>query len=364
MGRVRPCLESDIPQVADVHERAFSTRNSSATPGKKAYFREVFFHNPWYDESLPSLVYEEGDRIIGFVGVIPRRMVMNGQPVQAAVSTSFAVEPSERSSLAGIHLLRALLSGPQDVTIAESNDLSRKIWERLGGSKSLLNSIRWMCPLRPARYIAHHLTKGRLAPLGIAAVPVANGVDFVAARLAGSLVRQRPAPELSAEALTVDSMLSYLPRFLSSHSFVPEYDEPSLEWLFRILEGKKGRGTLQKVALRDAAEQVAGWYVYYAKQGDVSQVVQIVARADAADQVVDHLFHDAWRRGAMALSGRLEPQLITQYPRKGCLLARDYSWLLVSTSNPEIMHAINQGEAFISRLEAEWWVPFHGDTLE
>ena len=363
MGRVRTLVPEDIPEVAAVHQRAFSGRGGAVSPAKNAYFREVFLSNPWYDESVSSLVYEDDGKITGFLGVVPRRMSLNGEPVQVAVSTCFSVDPDSRSSLAALHLSKEFLSGPQDMSIAESNDPSRRIWERLGGTISLLNSVIWMCPLRPAQYIAYHLTKKTmLAPIAIATKPLLSGVDAIAARIHGSPIQQHPVPRLREDELSVDTLLSCLPRFSASHAFKPEYDEHSLDWLFSILARKNGYGNLRKTALRDEADQIVGWYVYYLKRGGVCEVVQIVAGSNSASEVFDHLCYDAWRQGAMALSGRMEPRWIGEYPRKACLFARSGGRMLVNTHNAELLNVLNRGDAFLSRLEEEWWIPFHGDT--
>src|SRR5579862_6063959 len=100
MGHVRPFIEEDIPQVADLHRRVFRTGDSSSShlqESYRSYFEQIFLHNPWCDSTMPSLVYEEtnGD-IVGFLGVQPRRMSMNGRPVRAAVSSQFIVDPACR----------------------------------------------------------------------------------------------------------------------------------------------------------------------------------------------------------------------------------------------------------------------------
>src|SRR5947208_1467400 len=100
MERIRPFVEGDIPQVADLHRRVFRTgaHSSEQLQAQYArYFKQVFLNNPWYDESLPSLVYETAQgAIAGFLGVMPRWLSLKGQPIQAAVSSQFIVEPGLR----------------------------------------------------------------------------------------------------------------------------------------------------------------------------------------------------------------------------------------------------------------------------
>src|SRR5579863_5124859 len=185
MGHVRPFVDEDISQVAGLHRRIFGISDKWSPELYQRYFHEVFLNNPWYDKSLCSLVYEEGDgKIGGFLGVMPRPMWMKGRMIQAAVSSQFIVEPRSRFKLAGVQLLRAFLSGPQDLSLAdEANDSSRAIWERLGGSTALLYSIHWTCTLRPAQYFRLRFgRRKRLAPLAFLSKPFCRAIDTVAAR--------------------------------------------------------------------------------------------------------------------------------------------------------------------------------------
>src|SRR6478735_12343495 len=98
MGQIRPFVEGDIPRVARLHRAVFKTNERSDAIGLDsyhAYFTRVFLENPLRDSALPSLVYEEGEeRIVGFLGVVPRRMQMGGRRFQAAISSQFVVDPA------------------------------------------------------------------------------------------------------------------------------------------------------------------------------------------------------------------------------------------------------------------------------
>jgi hypothetical protein len=122
-GYVRPFVEADIPQVAELHRRVFQTGDAPSAELERryrAYLRGIFLDNPWYDEEVSPLVYEDADgSIAGFLGVMPRRMSIRGRPIQAAVSSQFIVEPGRRSTMAAVHLMKTFMSGPQDVSISD-----------------------------------------------------------------------------------------------------------------------------------------------------------------------------------------------------------------------------------------------------
>ena len=104
MGHIRAFVDADIPQVSRLHGVVFRTGDRTDREGRDpyhAYFKRVFLDNPSRDDALPSLVYQEDDgRVVGFLGVVPRRMSMGGQQLQAAISSQFIVDPRSRSALA------------------------------------------------------------------------------------------------------------------------------------------------------------------------------------------------------------------------------------------------------------------------
>jgi hypothetical protein len=95
MGRVRPFTAGDIGPVADLHRRVFATgpAGPDLEAAYRAYFNATFLEHPWRDEGMSSLVYEDdGGRLAGFLGVTPRRMLLDGQPLRTAVSSLLLVE--------------------------------------------------------------------------------------------------------------------------------------------------------------------------------------------------------------------------------------------------------------------------------
>lgn len=111
----------------------------------------------------------------------------------------------------------------------------------------------------------------------------------------------------------------------------------------------------------NARRQPVGWYLYYLQPGDIGEVVQIAARPGAFDGVLQQLLKDAWRHGAVALRGRLDPPRIQELSRRHCWLRRDGTWTLVYSRDQAIVDAFQQGRVFLSRLDGEWWLRFLGE---
>src|SRR5438876_8358875 len=163
MAGVRAFRPEDIRAIVRLRRKSFRLTEQSSDAGLAAYYQRIFFENPWRDEALPSLVYEDARGMqAGFLGVIPRPMRFGEQPIRAAVSTELMVDPAERG-IAGLMLLRAFFGGPQDVSISDrANAPAREIFERLGGGTALWFSLYWVRVLCPFEYAA-----GRLGWRGI-----------------------------------------------------------------------------------------------------------------------------------------------------------------------------------------------------
>jgi len=363
LTRVRGFSAADIPQVAEVHRRAFKTIGAS-TPELQAeyqaYFTQVFLNNPWRSEDIQPLVYQEDDgQISGFLGVLPQRMSLRGQTVRVAIMTNFVVNPDARG-LAGAKLLRAFLDGPQDLAIAdEASPGVRKMWEGLGGTTSLPYSMHWYYLLRPVQFGVLVLKQKQILPSHLvkAASPLARALDVFSERILKFPFRPSK-PALYAEELTVDLLLQCLSEAAPKQSLRPAYDSISLGWLLDRADQMRGNGNMRKALLKTDKGDVAGWYLYYSHPGGLSQIVQVYTKPNRAHDVLDHLFNDAWVNGVTALSGRLDPALMYALSERHAVFFCGPEWALIHSRKPEILNAFDRSDVYFSRLEGEWCTHF------
>jgi hypothetical protein len=362
VSRVRTFNEDDIPQVVALKWRFLHNGSGSPPPTMDSYFRELFFRGPFSEKTLPSLVYEnEHGRVVGFLGILRRRMLWGGKPIEAAVGTSLVVEPDSRSTMAGLKLINWFLSGKQDVAITDTaNHLTQQLWGLLGGSQALLYAMHWSRPLRPAQYAvsaARRFGRGPFSEVfAVGSKPVCSFVDAIAARIASSPFRQRLS-FVSEEELTVETLLACMRDFSEPSSLRLEYDKDSMSWLLDFMGRMKAYGSLRKVLLRNEENKIIGWYLYYLEKGGVGEVVQVGASRSSADAVIDHLCFDAWTHGAIALHGRLDPHLSQQPLGRRCFYFLG-TRLLVHSRDPELVRHIQSGSAFLTRLDGEWCLRF------
>jgi len=356
---VRAFEERDISGVIDLHRRVFPLPNDGGTDRLRAYdayFHEMFLDAPWRD-GQPSLVYEDDDGTpIGFLGAMSRRMVLRDRPVQAVITSQFIVEPTRRATLAGIKLIRAVLAGPQDLTLAdEASDISRRLWEGLGGTTALLYSLHWVRLLRPVQFAVARWGPTRRGAARVW-IPLGRVVDAVAARLLDGVLRPA-APPTSGEELSGGTLAACVAEFAGDRTLRPEYDDRMAHWLLEMLARKPGCGRLQKVLVRTAAGEIAGWYLSCGV-GGVREVLQVGARQERIGDVLDHLFAQAWHEGASAVVGRIDPRFASVFSDRGCVFRHRGQWMLIHSRDPELVRVIQRGDAFLTRLEGEWCLRF------
>jgi hypothetical protein len=80
--------------------------------------------------------------------------------------------------------------------------------------------------------------------------------------------------------------------------------------------------------------------------------------------VLQQLFEHARAQGAVAIQGRLEPNLAQGLQGRRCLLQSRGIATLVHARDPGLLLPFFRGDALFTRLDGEWWTRFHGEPAE
>jgi len=361
---VREFLDEDVPAVADLFCRVFRAGKGANPAAVAGHFREVYFGHPWPDAESPSLVLEGEGRVQGFFGVLPFPMRYRGRPVRAAIGGNYMVEPGLKDPFAGVRLLKQFLAQPRDLSMTDtSNDIGRKSWESQGGTTLHLYSLQWLKLLRPAGFAV--AAAGRVKavrPLAALGRPVARLADRALASLPKSRVRP-PSSELEAKELTPELLLEGIESLKKQQLLLPAYEAQSLSWLLDMAGRKREFGPLVGQALYRKAALV-GWFLYYPNRDRWAQVLQVMARPGQARAVLEHLLSDAYRRGSVAVMGRVHPQQMSDLVALKCLFLNRNTYTQIHTRDEELRDSLLRGEGLLTRLEGEWWTRFWNDAFD
>jgi len=154
-----------------------------------------------------------------------------------------------------------------------------------------------------------------------------------------------------------ETVLQCLNGMTRGRELQPHYDLSSLRWLLEKAGEQKKHGQLRSSVVRNSKAEIVGWHFYYARRRGVSQVLQFGGKDASFDDVLGSLFRDAWLQGATAISGQVDPKFARQLAKNHC----GFTWtggVLAHAKNRDISNAIHRGDAFLSRLDGEWWMRF------
>ena len=365
MELIRQFQFEDTQPVAQLFQKVFRHTDAPAPPSLTSYFADIYLNNPWRDDEINSLVYERNGIISGFLGAIPFPMKVNDKLIRAAIGGNYMIDPEHPNPLAGIKILKTLLSGPQDVTYSDTaTATARNIWIGLGSATIQLYSMQWLKVLRPLQFASVMSTRNTtLSPLASLVHPLASIVDYSLSAIHKSPFHLKKTI-LKAEELSLDIFIQAIGQFSAHDSLKPAYTKDTLAWLLKRAEDKKEYGSLKANVLFNNIGDIQGWYLYYPNSGKLGHILQLGAKQQTVDAVLSHLFADAHQEGSLALAGRIEPKFIQAFSLHQCIFTYRNSSLVVHSKNEDILNALYRGDAFFTRLEGEWWTRLQGDTFK
>ena len=344
---MRPLDRGDLPAVSRLFARALPPKRPNATE-QAAWFARTLLDQPWADPEIPSLVCEAHDgAIVGFIGAATRRMRLGDRPVRVAYAAHLSTDPDLASGAPGGLLLRRFLSGPQDLSVGDTASARvRQMWEAAGGEGDDAASVSWFHlfhPIRGGLSIAEGLGSWgrRVGPLARAArrLPIRGGGPGL--------------PEgLRTEMLPPAAMVATLPDVTADRLLVPDYDEAYLAWLLGAVAEESPGGVLARMALR--GDRPIGWFVVRPSPGGVARVLDVRTRDRDLDDVVGAMFAGVRALGAAGLRGRLDPGMLEPVSARRCLFHVGHR-VVVHGRDAEVLRAVRDRRAALSRLLGEWW---------
>src|SRR3954453_8670276 len=110
-SRIRPLERDDIPAVARLYQVVMREGSGGPPAFLAPFFERTLLDQPWADPTIPSLVYVEDGKIVGFIGSNIRRMRFGGEPITMACSAHQIAHPRVRKRAVGALLMNKYMSG-------------------------------------------------------------------------------------------------------------------------------------------------------------------------------------------------------------------------------------------------------------
>ncbi len=350
---VCPLQRGEIRDVANLATRVFLGLNRPATRELCEYLDRLFYSDPWLSvEVAPPMVYKTKDGAIqGFLGSHPRRLVMNGEVIEAAVIGQFMVVPSLRRCGIASRLTTAIMDWPQAITFTTSAcEASASVRRKLGFWHPPFGGMRWSRKLaagggriaslvRPLRSLraARDISPGERHYGDVVCRPIVD---------ARELCRLRAA---LAEAYTLCSDL----------------DIEHAEWLLRMLRSSAARGRPGTCVVLGHGGDPIGWAVYYVQSPGIARLLEFACPGPHCREALGSFFEYATDIGIREVIGFCtSPELTTAAVDLGSTLKDGFSGWLIHCKDTEVQLAILNGRVFWSELDGEAWVTLrgHGET--
>jgi hypothetical protein len=207
----------------------------------------------------------------------------------------------------------------------------------------VIRSARWMA--LAGRHVLRSNENRRLV-VPTAAVPLhALGKRAMPQAFPG------PAVGVVGTEATPAEIAEILPAFKNTRLRI-DYDTDYLSWLFAHFRSL-GLSLSHRIVRR--AGRPIGWYAYI--QRDVARLVHLAAAARQAEDVFADFAAHASAAGALALAGRMEPNLDEPLRRRMAALSLAQR-PLVHARDPMIRAALGSSGALVTEMDlidSEWW---------
>jgi hypothetical protein len=352
VNQLRSLEPGDIPQLVALRRRVYSQSAQASDAALARYYQTLFFENPWHDERYPSFVQEgSAGEFLGFVGSIPRPMLLGAERLTAVTATELMVTPEARG-LVGLKLLQRLFDGAQDLTYSDrGNDKARALYEGLGGSAVLWYSLYWSVSLDGSQLTFDTALAGGRRNVAVRALRRANRLLDRVSR--GSMAQNSIATR--DELLTPETVISLMRRLAGKNTLVPEYEAHSFGWLMqRLAETRKFQRVVTAQVIHEG--EAIGFFVYAMRQDGEVDVIQLVALPRRERLTFDHLIHHAIDDGGTVLRGRLDRRFAPLISEWGLPITLAQPWTMVRSGRPDVEAQFLNGNVVFSRLDAEWWI--------
>lgn len=366
-GSIRPFQHEDAAAVAMLLQ--FLLPGGAVGVELAAYLQHYYLDGPFASAECPALVYvSEQGNIDGFGGRVIQPFALGDKILHAAVVGALIVRDHARAPTAGARLLKALKSGPQDLTLSETaGDAALKMWRQLNGDVLERHSLDFIRVLQPAQYALDLLaSRMRIAKL---LSPLAAIGDRMLATGKGSIRWTgipddfKPERGVHARPIDFDAFVAQVHELTKDDHIVPQWPRDCLPQVVAEAACKRVYGEPHMGAAVTPAGKVIGvWLFHFSGRGPV-RVTDVFHSRGQAGLVLDALFTDAHALGASCVTGRTTPQLFDALLSRRAVFAHTAA-SVIAADDPKLLEAFSNGLAHFNGLVGERWTRLIGDRFD
>lgn len=370
VSEVRPFEQNDALAVGEMFLRVLRHESLANGAANLAAYLDDLFCGPYgRDGEIASRVHVgESGRVNGFIGVLPQAMEMDGESLRAAICTTWMVDDHEADPFAGARLLKAVLSGPQDLSFSEtSNNLATAMWRRMGAHVLPSYCLEYVRILRPIGFVTR-IAADRFGLLGafLSLAGLADravGVGGKSLSWVGYQPRFGKADMLTETEPNQDELVAAVQQLVVHHFLSPRWSDEQLSRMLTHAGVKAKHGERVQRLLLTRGGKLAGLFIYYGDRTGIGRVMQLMAAPGMEELIVERLLANAHARGLAAIRGRTQPALLD------AMLDRKFAFLHASSTTlhsprPDVVAAATQGRAFLNGLSGEGWTRLIGDRFD
>lgn len=371
MSEIRPFQSGDSDAVAGMFQKMLRHRDSPPPPRLVSCFRNLFLESPGRDPEITSLVHlnTEG-KLSGFIGINTLPMTFRGKPIRAAICGTLMVEARESDPMAGARLMRAFLSGPQDISFSETaSDVAGQMWARLRGVVLPQYSLEWIRVIRPSAFVLD-VAASRFGALRLLH-PLAGSIDWLVRRgikpdnphWAGVAADVAVPDGLSVSQVDVAGFTDLIEPLTAQFVLRPDWAVDQLTHIIADATDKPDYGEPVMAVVTARSGSPIGAYFYHVRRDGIARVLQIMALPGQAGPVIDCLIADAVARGAVGLRGRTQPALLEAMLTRRIAFVQAAS-TVVHSRDQDLVDAFRMSDGFFNGLAGEHWCQLFGGRFE
>ncbi len=310
---VRAFEPNDADAVAGLFVRLMRPRNVGVAEAAD-YFRTVYLGHPWACSEASSKVCVDDSRgVVGFIGVLPIRMTVDGQPSLCAACGPLLSDPDGSPGTVGAQLLKNFVQAAPALAVSDTaTPVAHAMWKSLGGKVAHLQSLSWVRTFRPAARVA-----AKLGPAAPVAGRLAGPVDRLLSRALGKRLKLDALAghdDIVIQPCTDDQLFEMAQAFSAQHRVAPAWDRPCFDWL---LARARTFGTIEQCAVLSDKGALLGAFLYSGSPPGEARVLQVFTRPRTADMVMQALLRHVFDRGFAAARGSVQHHLMDTLFRHG-----------------------------------------------